>query len=114
MGELRRTFSGLAVNLAYSGELEEPLRRVPGALAALHQDRSKPRLPHRLEVRASDGFDELRLLFEPYAAAQLITADPIVRGYSFIHEMPGAFECSGHIAGTSVAGRGLGILELVD
>jgi hypothetical protein len=114
MSDVRRTFSGLSVTLEYSGELEEPLRRVPGALAALHQDRAQPRLPGCLQVRADDGIDELRIEFTPRAAVQLITADPIIRGYGFIHEMPGTFVCSGRIGKTRVGGTGLGILEYVD
>ena len=114
MGDLHRTFRGSSVRLDYSGQLEQPLRRLPGALAALHQDRAQPRLPGRLEVRVDDGIDRFRISFQPRAAAQLVAADPIVRGYGFIHELPGEFVCSGRVGATSIDGEGLGVLEHVD
>jgi hypothetical protein len=114
MGELRRTFSGPGVSFIYSGQMEQSIRRLPGALAALHQDRAHPRLPGLLRVHASDGVDEVTIEFKTHAAAQLITADPMIRGYSFIHEMPGKFTCSGRIGETRLSDQGLGILEYVD
>ena len=45
------------------------------------------RLPKRLTIHASDGLDGVTLEFTGRSAAQLIMGDPIVRGYSFIHEI---------------------------
>ena len=113
-GKQRCTFAGAAIELKSWGNLDEPLRRVPGALAALHQDRAQPRLPKHVHVRANDGFDQLELEFTAHAAAQLITADPMKRGYGFIHELPGGFVCTGRIGSADVSARGLGIFEYVD
>lgn len=109
----RRTFAGASVRLAYGGSLEGAMRRVPGALAALHQDRAQLRLPKTLRVEAGDGIDRVAVEFEARAAAQLIVADPLARGYAFIHEMPGAFTYSGRMGGRDIEGAGLGILEHV-
>ena len=54
-GSRRRTFGGRTVAIDYAGQLDGRLRRLPGALAALHQDRATPRLPARVTVRADDG-----------------------------------------------------------
>jgi hypothetical protein len=112
-GDQRRTFTGPSTVVEYSGELDVTLRRLPGAMAALHQDRSRPSLPNQVRVRANDGFDEVKLEFTAHAAAQLIAADPAKRGYGFIHEMPGRFVASGRIGRTDVAAEGLGIFEYV-
>ncbi len=112
-GDQRRTFTGTSTVVEYSGQLEVPLRRLPGAMAALHQDRLRPWLPGRILVRANDGFDEVALEFTPHAAAQLIAADPAQRGYGFLHEMPGRFVSSGRIGHTDVKAEGLGIFEHV-
>lgn len=109
----RRAFGGSAVVIDYRGELQTTLRRVPGALAALHQDRAHVRLPKRLHFKADDGFDHLEAEFTAEAAAQLIAADPLVRGYSFIHEISGTFSCNGMISGNRIMGSGLGVLEYV-
>jgi hypothetical protein len=113
-GEKRRTFTGSSVEMDYDGELETVLRRLPGAMAALHQDWVQPHLPKRLQLRASDGIDHVALEFVGFAAAQVVTADPIQRGYGFIHEIVGEFTCSGRLGRTEVAGAGLGVLEHVD
>jgi len=113
-GEQRRTFAGTSTTIAFSGELDAPLRRLPGAMAALHQDRARPSLPARVRVHAHDGFDELTLEFIPRAAAQLIAADPARRGYGFLHEMPGKFVASGRIGRTDIGSEGLGIFEYVE
>jgi hypothetical protein len=112
-GGARRTFAGGSVRLEYGGALEVAMRRVPGALAALHQDRAQLRLPKTLRVEASDGIDRVAFEFNARAAAQLIAADPSARGYSFIHEMPGEFTYTGLIAGLEIEGSGLGVLEHV-
>jgi hypothetical protein len=110
----RRTFSGQLVSIAYEGRFEEPLRRLPGALAALHHDRVAPRLPGLTRVSASDGVDRVKLEFRPRAAAQLIAGDPIRRGYGFIQEMAGSFEAECRIAGQFVSTSGLAVFEYVD
>ncbi len=113
-GDKRRTFTGPAVELSYNGFLETLPRRVPGALAALHQDRAQPRLPKSLQIRADDGMDHVAVEFTGRAAAQLVAADPSRRGYGFIHEIVGEFTCSGRLGKMEVAGAGLGVLEHVD
>ena len=113
-GGRRRTFVGQAVELDYREVLEAVPRRVPGAMAALHQDRSRPRLPRRLRIDASDGIDRVVVEFTGRAAVQLVAADPVVRGYGFIHEIAGEFTCFGRLGDVDVAGAGLGMLEHVD
>ncbi|HEX2045024.1 MAG TPA: hypothetical protein VHF23_05285, partial [Gaiellaceae bacterium] len=81
----RRTFRAAAVEIGFSGVLERRPRRLPGALAALHQDRTEPRLPRTLGVRADDGRDRVELEFTARAAAQVIAGDPVKPGYGFIH-----------------------------
>lgn len=110
---LRRTFNGPSVRLEYEGALDDTRRRLPGALAALHQDRAGLRLPKTLRVEAGDGLDRVVVEFDARAAAQLIAAEPLARGYAFIHEMPGAFTYSGLMGGRELGGAGLGILEHV-
>jgi len=110
----RRTFGGPAVEIALDGVLDAPLRRFPGALAALHQDRRSPRLPARVRVSAGDGFDRVALDFRPRAAAQLIAADPTVPGYGFLHELVGEFTAAGHVGGTDLGATGLAVFEYVD
>jgi hypothetical protein len=113
-GGTRRTFRGPAVEVAGDGALDARLRRLPGALAALHQDRRSPRLPARVRVSAGDGFDRVALDFRPRAAAQLIAADPVVPGYGFLHEMVGEFTATGHVGGTELGCAGLAVFEYVD
>ena len=87
-GSRRRTFGGRTVAIDYAGQLDGRLRRLPGALAALHQDRATPRLPARVTVRANDGRDRVEIVFTARAAAQLIAGDPAVRGYGFCTRWP--------------------------
>lgn len=110
----RRTFSGPAVEIVREGLLEARLRRLPGALAALHHDRVSPRLPARVRLRAGDGFDQIEVDFRARAAAQLIAGDPAVPGYAFLHQIVGGFTASGRIGGADVTCAGLGIFEHVD
>jgi hypothetical protein len=110
----RRTFTGHLVDIRTGGRMSEPVRRVPGALAALHQDRRAPHLPATIVVRADDGVDRVDITFSPRAAAQLIAGDPARRGYGFIHEMPGTFEARIRIAGERLETRGLAVFEHVD
>lgn len=110
----RRTFGSEQISIAFSGRLDTRLRRVPGALAALHGDRANPGLPARLEVDAADGADHVRLRFDARAAAQLIAGDPMRRGYTFLHELVGAFSAEGTIGGTPCSCSGLAVVEYVD
>jgi hypothetical protein len=111
---VRRTFAGPAVALGCAGRLDARPRRFPGALAAARQDRARPHLPERITIRADDGFDRCSIRFRPESAAQLIAADPIRRGWGFIHEMAGTFEADVRIGGRTLALRGPGIFEHVD
>lgn len=113
-GGVRRTFRGEAVTLTTSGTLDAPPRRLPGALAALHADRAVPRLPATVSIEVDDGIDRLRLDFRAQAAAQLIAADPLQRGYAFIHESTGTFRCHGRLGGAELEAEGLGVVERVD
>lgn len=88
-----------------------PSRRLPGALAALHTDRATERLPSRVVVHASNGFDGLDLEFDVRDVAQLVMAEPAQPGSAFLHELVGAFRCVGLIAGTRVDSVGLGVVE---
>ncbi|WP_421734028.1 hypothetical protein [Cellulomonas sp.] len=88
-----------------------PSRRLPGALAALHTDRAAERLPSRVVVHASNGFDALDLEFDVRDVAQLVMAEPAQPGFAFLHELVGAFRCVGLIAGARVDSVGLGVVE---
>lgn len=109
-----RRFSGRSLTVEWSGTLAVPPRRLPGAAAALHHDRSRPRLRERLTVTADDGRDRVELEFAARAPAQLIAADPARRGYGFIHELVGAFRFASRIRGEEAAGEGLAVVEYVD
>jgi hypothetical protein len=113
-GSERRVFASQSVRITHEGRVSGPLRRVPGALAALHHDRIAPPLPARTLVHAFDGVDGIDLEFRPRAVAQIIAGDPSSRGYGFIHEMVGAFEADCRIAGTRTHIQGLGVFEYVD
>jgi len=110
-GDARRSFGGRSLSMAWSGELQGRVRRLPGALAALHQDRAAPRLPAALEVTVDDGTDAVELQFTARSAVQLILADPVRPGYSFLHELAGTFAYEGRIAGVAIGGAGLGVAE---
>jgi hypothetical protein len=111
---MRRSFIGPMLRVETRGGLDVKLRRVPGSLAALHSDRSQPRLPATIRLRADNGVDWVDLEFTARAAAQLIAADPAVRGYAFVHESVGEFVCAGRIRGLSFDGSGLGVVERAD
>jgi hypothetical protein len=113
VGNRRRAFPGPSIKLDYDGELETIARRAPGALAALHQDHARLRLPRRLLIRASDGIDHMMIEFTGREAAQLIAGDPAVRGYGFINEIAGEFTCEGKLGDLEITGNGLGVLEHV-
>jgi hypothetical protein len=107
----RRVFGGGSIDVQYEGEIEASVRRLPGALAALHQDRVHPPLPGRVTLRAADGIDALTIEIDVTAAAQLITGDPAVVGYGFIHEITGSFTASGTVAGQTILGSGPAAFE---
>jgi hypothetical protein len=65
-------------------------------------------------ITALEGNDRLRLLFDARAAAQLIAADPMRPGYTFLHELVGSFTASGEVLGQEVASSGLAVVEYVD
>lgn len=109
-----RVFAGAEARLVLEGMLGARPRRLPGAQAALHAVRTRPRLPARVGVAAAEGADRLDLEFHAGGAAQLIAADPVHRGYTFIHEIAGAFRCRGRVGGVEVDTAGLGIFEYVD
>ncbi len=113
-GARRRTWTGEQICMSTSGRLHRLDRRLPGALAALHQDRAHPSLPRRVSIEADDGFDRVALQLDVESAVQLITADPIVRGYSFIHELVGDFHYRANVSRRSFDGWGLGVFEYVD
>ena len=108
-----RVFPPGTVTIRYSGRSDLPLRRLPGALAALHADRADPALPATVEIEAAAGLDWVRLRFAASGAAQLIEGDPIRPGYSFIHEMVGSFEAEGRLRDDPLAATGLGVFEYV-
>jgi hypothetical protein len=110
----RRHFIPPSLRIVLEGEFSGAVRRVPGALAALHQDRLAPRLPGRIAVTADDGVDRVAIEIAPRAALQLIAADPVRPGYSFIHEMAGRFRARCRIAGRGHEIEGLAIFEYLD
>jgi hypothetical protein len=110
----RRSFTAGRVRASWSGTSDPPRRRLPGALAALHDDRRQPRLPSRLHLTARSGRDELELEFTGRSVAQLILADPAVAGTSFLHEMSGRFRAGGHLRGRPFDVEGLGMVERLE
>ena len=114
VGRTRRTFVAPHAQVEYAGELEPLTRRLPGAMAALHQGRARVRLPHTARLRADDGKYSVAIEYTGRSALQVITADPIAAGYGFIHEIAGEFECEYKNGDGCYSGRGLAILEYVD
>ncbi|MGH7506285.1 MAG: hypothetical protein ACRELX_11565 [Longimicrobiales bacterium] len=110
----RRSFPDANVRIRLDGRFGGRLLRLPGALAALHQDRIAPALPDRILVRADDGIDGVEIEIRVRAAAQLIAADPVRRGYGFLHEMVGTFTASHRIGGRMGGAHGLAVFEYVD
>jgi len=111
---IRRTFVGSSVTVRRHGRWTAPLRRLPGAMAALHQDRAAPDLPASVRIEAREGGDDVAVDFRVDGAGQIIAADPVRRGYGFIHELPGTFRCRGRVGGTELSAEGLGVFEHVD
>jgi hypothetical protein len=113
-GSARRRFSAENIKLELGGQFDLPLHRIPGAMAALHPEMAEPRLPRTVEIRALQGSDYVSIFFIARAAAQFVTADPGIRGYSFIHEMVGEYVCSGKLLGLPFAGKGYAVFEYVE
>jgi hypothetical protein len=109
-----RRFPAASVSSTTSGIFAGPIRRVPGAMAALHQDRAAPALPREVRIEARYADDALVLDFTAEAAVQIICADPVRRGFGFIHELAGAFRMHGTIGGKEVIATGLAVFEHVD
>lgn len=103
-------FVGDQVVLGTSGR-RTPSRRLPGAMAALHADRAAARLPSRVVVHASNGFDGLDLEFDVENVAQLVLAEPARPGFGFLHELVGRFRCVGVLGGRRIDATGLGVVE---
>jgi hypothetical protein len=113
-GDRRWTFTGRMVRIDRAGLVGARARRLPGALAALHGDRARPRLPAEVAVEAADGRDAVRLRFRSADAVQIAVAEVTRPGYGFIHEVAGSFELDGRLAGAEVRTRGPAIYEHVD
>ncbi|MEU9918985.1 hypothetical protein [Streptomyces sp. NPDC051001] len=113
-GDRQRRFVGKMVDINWQLPMAAPLFRVPGALAALHPDRARPRLPRSMVVTAGDGHDRIELEFTSRSAAQLVLADPAVRGYSFLYEFTGTFACTGRLSGVPYNDSGLAVTERVE
>ena len=113
-GPTIRRFAGPAVRWKAHGNFPGRPRRVPGAMAALHSGRMAPALPASIRMQADDGVDRIEAEFTPKHACQLITADPVVPGHGFIHELLGTFDFEGSVDGVAVGGHGLGVVEHVD
>jgi hypothetical protein len=110
---IRRRFEGGRVRVRWSSQAPPPTCRRPGAPAALHADRRRPRLPGALHLTARCGGELLELEFGCRAVAQLILADPVVPGYSFLHEMSGHFQAHARVSGRDSSFRGLGMVEIL-
>ncbi len=112
-GGLRRVFRGAAVQVEFVRRVQQLDRRIPGSMAALHQDRVALRLPYRMLVRAYDGIDNVELEFETTSSAQLVAADPMARGYAFVNEIVGSFTGRARLGVEDRTVSGLGVLEYV-
>ncbi|MFC7530838.1 hypothetical protein [Actinoplanes sp. GCM10030250] len=109
----RRRFGGARVRVVRGSAAPAPVCRLPGALAALHADRRRPRLPGTLSLTARSGDDLVELEFTCRAVAQLILADPVRAGYSFLHELSGHFAAQARVSGRTRSFEGLGIVEFL-
>ncbi len=114
VGAQPRDFPQRTVEIRYHGRWDRPIRRLPGAVAALRSDRQRPDLPAHVSVLVDDGFDRLRIDFDVDDAVQLVTSDPARPGQTFIHELVGRFEISGRVFGQRVTTDGWGVFEHVD
>ena len=111
---VRRSFSGARVSCRWDGAADPPTRRLPGALAALHDDLRRPRLPSSLHITAQAGADRIELAYTSRSVVQLILADPVVAGSSTLHEMSGHFDATGQLAGKPFGFEGLGMVERLE
>ncbi|MDQ3858413.1 MAG: hypothetical protein M3327_08215 [Actinomycetota bacterium] len=114
VGGRARSFGGRTVRTDAGGALAEPLGRVPGAMAALHTGRARPRLPSVVSFVADDGYDRVELDASLVHAAQIVVAEPVRPGYGFIHELLGTFRYRARIGGVEAEGEGLAAFERVD
>jgi len=112
-GGTRKRFSADSVAIRLAGRFDGAVHRVHGALAALHQEMAQPDLPTGLTLVVSRGADRIEISFEARAAAQFITADPVLRGYGFIHELMGKYSCFGRLGGKVFEARGYAVFEYV-
>lgn len=113
LGTTRRQFPADSIKVNLAGEFSGALHRVPGAMAALHQEMAEPTLPESVDLIAMQGADRVHIWFVARAAAQFITADPVVRGYGFIHEVVGKYSCVGSLAGSNFESQGYAVFEYV-
>jgi hypothetical protein len=113
-GQVRRTFIGPAIQVDLSTGGLPGVRRLPGALAALHQDRLTPMVPTSLRIVANNGVDDVAIEFVADGATQVVAADPMVHGYGFIHEIAGRFTARGRVGGVDLSSTGLAVIEHVD
>jgi hypothetical protein len=110
----RRTFTAERVAAVWTGHAPAPGRRLPGALAAQHPDLRRPRLPGELAIEARSGRDSLALTFRCRSVVQLVLADPMVAGTSFLHEMAGTFRAAGVVGGRDFEAEGLAMVERLE
>jgi len=103
-------FVGPQVDVAVEG-VRHASRRFPGAMAALHADRARDRLPARVRVSVGDGFDGLDVELDVDDVAQLLLAEPSRPGFAVLHESVGRFRAVGRVGGRPVEGHGLGVVE---
>jgi hypothetical protein len=109
----RRCFLPENISIEFDGRCDSQLHRVPGAMAALHQEMAEPVLPGRITIQARQDKEHLAISLTPHAAAQFIAADPALRGYSFIHEMVGKYRVSGSLRGAQFDDHGPAVFEYV-
>lgn len=114
VGNGRRDFPSARVSLQHEFSLEAVTRRLPGAMAALHQDRARSRVPKTIHIAAEDGRERVEIEFSGRSALQVVAADPIATGYGFIHEIAGDFRYLCRLAGEELTGSGLAMVEYVD
>lgn len=112
-GRIRR-FPPAGVTIRWDAPSVLPSRRLPGAAAALHSDRAASRQPAGLDLVADDGRDHVRLRFDTRSVAQIVLAEPMRRGYSFLHELVGDFRCAGRLGGEAFEAAGLAVVERVE
>ena len=110
----RKVYSEFEVSVRSEGILDKRLRRVPGPLAALFQDKICPLLPSSILIHGERFQSSLTIRFRARAAAQIIASDPIKPGYSFIHEIVGEFSAWGQIDGVNFKTSGLAVVEYVN